>query len=451
MKILLIHPQNDIQRYSNGQFGFFLRYAALTMATLATLVPPELGAEVRVVDEMVEVLDMDQEADLVGLTAITSAAPRAFEIADHFRKRGIPVVIGGVHATLNPEEAAGHADAVVTGYAETTWPQLLRDFQAGALKPRYRVEEDFSPESIQAPNRSFVPRFSYVAPNTLEWSRGCPKRCEFCVSHQFHPAYLYKDMDRTLEEIRSMRAPIVTFLDPNVIGSPTLSKDFFRRLIPLKQRWLGCVTMDIMKDPELLDLLVESGCKGVLIGFESTSQDSLKLANKHFNTAADYLEIVDTLHRRGIAIQGTFVLGFDTDTLESFDQMADFIVESRMDIAQITVYTPFPGTHAYRRLEAEGRILTRDWSLYNGHNVVFQPKNMSPVELQEGVHHVWKKAYSYGSILRRMMAPPYLIKPALTFSNIYLRWFMDRVYRNMRTEHLYQDPLPLQEIPTHPV
>lgn len=442
MKILLIHPQNEIQRYVNGQFGFFLRYAAITMPTLAALVPPEIDAEVRVVDEMVEPLDLTQEADLVALTSITSAAPRTYEIAAAFRKRGIPVVIGGVHATLVPEEVAEHADVVVTGYAETTWPQLLRDFQAGQMKARYDVEDEFSPETIQAPDREHIPRFSYISPNTLEWSRGCPKRCEFCVSHQFHPAYLYKEMDRTLAEIRDMGAPMVTFLDPNVIGNPKYSKEFFRRLGKQGQRWLGCVTMDLMKDPELLDVIVESGCKGVLIGFESTSQESLECANKRFNTAADYLEIVDTLHRRGIAIQGTFVLGFDTDTPESFDAMADFIVESRMDLAQITVYTPFPGTHAYRRLESEGRILTRDWSLYNGHNVVFQPKNMTPAELQDGARHVWQKAYSYSSIARRMMAPPYLIKPALSFSNVYLKWFMDRVYRNMRTEHLHRPPLP---------
>lgn len=427
MRILLIHPQNDFQRVGSGLYGRPLRYAAITMPTLAALVPPELHAEVSVADEMVREVPLDAQVDLVAMTAITSAAPRAYELARHFRGRGIPVVIGGVHATLNPDEAQEHADAVVVGYAEESWPRLLRDFAAGRLQRRYDMPLPFSPGTVVPPDRRLIRRGDYIAPNTVEMSRGCNQKCEYCVSHQFHDQYVKKDIDRTIDEIRRMPGKVITFIDPNVIGDPAHARAFFTEFGKLRRYWLGCVSINLMDNPELFELVVSSGCKGLLVGFESVNQTALDAANKGFSRVADYARIIRKMHRAGVLIQGTFVLGFDTDDVTSFDATADFILDARIDLAQLTAYTPFPGTSAFRRLDAEGRILTRDWRLYDGQHVVFRPHAMSAEELRQGLKHVWKRVYSYRGIARRLWGPPFLLKAPALLSNLFLRHYQYRL------------------------
>jgi radical SAM superfamily enzyme YgiQ (UPF0313 family) len=432
MKILLIHPQNSLQRYSNGLYGKPLRYAAITMPTLAALVPPELAAEVRVVDEMVADIPLDAEADLVALTAITSAAPRAYELARHFRSRGVKVVMGGVHATLNPDEVQPHVDSLVLGYAEESWPRMLRDFAAGELKPRYEMPVPFMPASIVEPHRCHIRRRDYIAPHCVEMSRGCNQRCEYCVSHQFHEQYIMKDVAKTIDEIRSMNGKLVSFIDPNVIGNIAHARAFFTEFAKLNRYWVGCASINLMDNPELLDLFVRSGCKGLLVGFESVNQASLNAANKGFSQVADYKRIIAKLHRHGIMVQGTFVLGFDTDDTSTFENTAQFIIDAKIDLAQMTIYTPFPGTAAFRRLEQEGRILTRDWNLYNGQNVVFKPAQMTPEELHAGLELVWRRVYRYRAIAKRLWGPPYLLKAPIAFSNLYLRHYQYALLRSGR-------------------
>ncbi|MCK5690801.1 cobalamin-dependent protein, partial [Myxococcota bacterium] len=203
MKILLIHTQHEIQRFGTGVYKKHLRYAPITMPTLAALVPPELNAEVLVVDEMVEAIDLSIEADLVGLTAITSASSRAYELADHFKKRGATVVMGGIHATFMSDEALEHVDAVVHGYAEESWPQLLRDFAKGELKKVYEAPDDFDASRIVSPDRSYIKRSKYVANNTVEMSRSCSKKCAFCIAPRFHAGFVTKEIDAVIEDIRS--------------------------------------------------------------------------------------------------------------------------------------------------------------------------------------------------------------------------------------------------------
>lgn len=218
MKILLIHPQNYLQRYETGIYGRGLRYAPLTMPTLKALIPLDLKADVRIVDEMIENLDFNISADLVGITAITGTANRAFEIADRFRSKGATVVLGGVHPTLRTEESLKHADAVVRGYAERSWPVLLRDFAAGRLKKVYEDNQPFDPSLIIAPDRSAIHRRDYLGWCTVEMSRGCSNDCEFCISHRFHPSYICRRIEDVIAEVKSLQSKIVFFLDPNLIG-----------------------------------------------------------------------------------------------------------------------------------------------------------------------------------------------------------------------------------------
>lgn len=431
MKILLIHTQHELQRYETGVYRKYLRYAPLTMATLAALVPEELGAEITVVDEMVEPVDLSLNPDIVGLTAITSVAPRAYELAAHFRAKGARVVLGGVHATLMTEEALQHADVVVRGYAERTWPQLLRDYAAGTLERVYESTDAETAQLIVEPDRSLIKRQHYAAKNTIEMSRGCSKRCSFCVTHLLNPSYITKDVDALIEHVRRLPGKVVTFLDPNVYGQPRYAREFFTKLIPLRKWWVGCVTIDLVKQPEILDLMVASGAKGFLIGFESLRQDALESINKGFSKVDDYMAAIDTIHRRGVAVQGNFILGFDSDDHTSFDEMADFVLRAPIDLPQFTVLTPFPGTRDFARLEAEGRLLHRDWQRYNGHEVVFRPAQMSPEELAAGVQHVWRRTYGYGGILRRMWGPPWLLKPVFLASNLNFRRFMKRAHLGM--------------------
>lgn len=431
IRILLVHPQHAIQRFGTGVYKKHLRYAPITMPTLAALVPPDVRAEVRVIDEMVEELDLNLEADLVGLTSISSASTRAYEIAANFKAKGATVVLGGVHATLMTDEALEHVDTVVRGYAEHTWPQLLRDFRDGKLKRVYDPPEADAAALMVSPDRSYIKRSGYIASNTVEMSRGCNKRCDFCVSHRLHPAYVTKDIGEVIEEIRQMPGKLLTFLDPNLIGNIAHAREFFKELKKLRRYWAGCVSIDVMNHPDLLDLMVDSGAKGFLIGFESLNQATLDSVNKSFSHPDDYEKAIKEIHRRGIMVQGSFVFGFDTDGPDVFEKTVDFVIRARVDLPQYTAYTPFPGTAVYDRMEAEDRILTRDWSKYNGHDVVFQPKQMTVAQLDEGLRYAWDRTYSLSSIFRRLLARPLLLKPVALLSNLNFRRFMKRVHFGM--------------------
>ena len=427
MKILLIHPQNALQRRSTGIYGRSLRYAPLTMPTLKALVPPELHAEVRIVDEMVEDLDFDIPADLVGITAITGTAVRAYELADRFRSRGASVVLGGVHPTLLTQESLGHADAVVRGYAERTWPRLLRDFAAGRLERIYEDSEPFDPALIIPPDRSGIHRRDYLGWCTVEMSRGCANKCDFCISHRFHPSYICRPIGDVISEIKSLGGKILVFLDPNLICNREYAKEFFTELARLRKWWVGCASLDVVDDPELLDLMARSGCRGLLMGFESVRPEALVSSNKTRNIGRRYAEVVEALHAHGILVQACFVFGFDTDDASVFVEAAEYIVHAKFDLPQISIYTPFPGTPVFERLEREGRILTRDWSLYNGQNVVFDPRLMSTAELERGTDLVRKRAYSWSALSRRMLVKPLWVKPLVVMSYLGFRYYQYRI------------------------
>jgi radical SAM superfamily enzyme YgiQ (UPF0313 family) len=404
LRIALLCPRGPLYRHRGGIWKKTMRYAPLTLTTLAYLIPPEIESRITLLDEGVDEIDAAKiEADLVGITAITGTAPRAYEMCRTFQSRGIPVVLGGVHPTLMPEEAMRHADSAVIGYAEESWPQLLRDFVSGRMRRRYDQSPNLKLAGLPFPRRDLYKSGMVNVAETLEATRGCIFQCEFCVvPSAWGTRPLQKPVGDVVADLRQMGARRAIFLDLNMIADLPYARELFQALIPLRLKWAGLVTTTLAWDEELLDLVARSGCKGLLIGFESLSQKALDESKKSFNMRKDYRLVVDRIHDRGIAIMGCFVFGFDSDTKETFDQTIDFVMESRMDLPRYAIAVPFPSTGLFRRLKAQDRILTEDWSLYDGQHVVFEPKNMTPDELLERTNRTWRKTYEYKSIARRI-------------------------------------------------
>ena len=403
MKIVLISPKGPLYRHRGGIFRKSLRYAPLTLTTLAALVPAQLKASIEIYDEGIEDVNPDLRADLVGMTVMTGTAPRAYEWAAYLRSRGIPVVLGGPHVTLVPEEAQQHADAIVTGYAERTWPQLLCDFAAGQMRPRYDQSPDLSLAGLPRPRRDLLRRGSYSTIHTFEATRGCIHRCDFCVVPVAWGTRPYqKPVKEIVQDIRLLGSKRIVFLDLNLIADVHYATSLFEALIPLQITWYGLATLQLAYNAELLSLAARSGCRGLLIGFESVSQENLRSSHKGFNDPERYPAAIEIFHRHGISLMGCFVFGMDDDTPDVFMETARFVIEAQIDLPRFAILTPFPGTPLFDRLKAQDRLLTEDWGLYDGQHVVFEPAHMSAQQLYEGTERAWKYAYSFPSIWRRL-------------------------------------------------
>ena len=407
IRVVLISPKGPLYRHRGGIWKKSLRYQPLTLTTLAALIPADLPIDVRLIDEGIADVPLELEADLIGLTVITGTATRAYALADHFRARGVTVVLGGPHVTLVPADAQPHADAIVVGYAEDTWPQLLRDFAGGALRPRYDQAPGLDLGGRPFPRRELLPAGHFLTSNVFEATRGCVHSCDFCVvPTAWGRKPLQKPVADVIADIRQHGARKLIFVDLNLIAHRAYAVELFRALIPLRVQWYGLATVLLADDPELLDLCAHSGCRGLLMGLESISETNLRRNHKGFNSPAQYGRVVERLHAHGIALQGCFVFGLDEDEPDIFLRTAEFAVATRIDLPRFAVVTPFPNTPLYLRLEAEGRILTRNWELYDAQHVVFQPARMSVRELQTGVEAAWKYAYSWRSIARRLPHSP---------------------------------------------
>jgi len=407
MRIALVSPKGPLYRYRGGIFRRSLRYAPLTLTTLASLVPPELDPEFVLVDEGIDDVNRNLTADVIGMTVITGTAPRAYELAAHFRSRGIPVVLGGPHVTLAPDDAQPHADSIVVGYAEDTWPELLRDLQAGRLRPRYVQAPGLSLAGRPLPRRDLLPQARFLTNNVFEATRGCIHNCDFCtVPAAWGRKPFQKPIEDVVADIRHHRARKLIFVDLNLIADREYAARLFAALTPLRVQWYGLSTVLLADDLPLLKLAARSGCRGLLIGFESIVAGNLRDSSKVFNKPAHFARVVDLLHAHGIAVYGCFVFGMDHDTPDVFLQTARFAVEAGIDLPRFAIVTPFPGTALYQRLDREGRILTRNWELYDGQHVVFQPHGMSVRQLQEGTERAWRYTYSISSIARRLKVSP---------------------------------------------
>lgn len=406
-KIALVSPKGPLYRHRGGIWKKSLRYQPLTLTTLAALVPPELPSELQLFDEGIMDVPMDLDADLVGLTVITGTARRAYELADHFRAQGKTVVLGGPHVTLIPDDAQPHADAVVVGYAEDSWPELLRDFAQGQLKARYDQSPALDLGDRPFARRDLLPQSSYLTSNVFEATRGCIHSCDFCVvPAAWGRKPLHKPVEQVVADIRQHGARKLIFIDLNLIADRRHALKLFAALVPLRVQWYGLATVLLADDLELLEMAARSGCKGLLMGLESISPANLRQSKKGFNTPEKFVQVVEALHQHGIALQGCFVFGLDNDESDVFLKTAEFAVQARIDLPRFAVVTPFPNTALYKRLVAEGRILTKNWELYDGQHVVFQPAKMTVEELQTGTEAAWKHAYSFSSIARRIKHSP---------------------------------------------
>jgi radical SAM superfamily enzyme YgiQ (UPF0313 family) len=349
----------------------------------------------------VEAVDLDSDVDLVGVSFMTFNAPRAYEIARGFRERGKTVIFGGYHPTLLPEEAAEHCDAVCVGPAEPNLPGMIEDWRSGRLQRFYRNPQ-LALGSVPV-DFGLIRGRQYMASTLVQATRGCPNRCEFCsVSAFSNHALLHKPVESVVEEIRRGGSRRVLFIDDSLSGDLDYLRALLRALAPLRVRWYSQIGFNVTEDAALLDLMQASGCRGVFIGLESLSQASLAETRKAFNRAADYRDGIRRLHQRGIGVIGAFVLGYDHDGRDVFDRTLRFLAEAEVDALQLTVLTPFPGTPLYRRLDAEGRLVDRDWEHYDLGHVVFAPRNMEAAELRAGHDRILARFYSWPLILRRL-------------------------------------------------
>jgi radical SAM superfamily enzyme YgiQ (UPF0313 family) len=402
MKIALIAPAGAMHRH-NGMFARALHYAPLTLTTLAGLVPPEYEAEIEIYDETVEPIPTDLDADIVGITSITGTSVRCYAWADYYRSRGATVVLGGPHPTLLPEEAALHAHAVVVGHAEQSWPQLLRDWRRGTMRPIYREGPDFTLAGRPDPRRDLIKRHLYVTGNSVEATRGCTHRCTFCVVPATNGnRVLMRPPKEVAAEVERLPGKEVIFVDPNLIANPAYALELFAELGPLNRWWFGLVTSVIDHRDDLLEAMARSGCRGVLIGLESVTTDGLGAINKRFNVVENYPRLVKKLHDHGIGLNGTFVFGTDGDDPGVFERTVEMVQRLRIDLPRYAIVTPFPGTPFYRSLEAEGRIRERDWSLYDVEHCVFEPRQMTKETLESGLAWAWEQTYAPLAIARRI-------------------------------------------------
>ncbi len=394
MHILLVSPSRDPgKRVTNG-----FKFTQLTLHVLASLVPPDV--EVSAVDEELADIDFSKSYDLVGISCMTATANRAYELCDLFRAKGTTVVLGGIHPTVLPQEAITHADAVVIGEAEGSWPALIEDFRRGRLQKSYHSE---FPDLSRAP----LPRRDLGIDRTvfnavgLETTRGCPYNCEFCsVTNFYGPQIRHRSIANVVEDVRRSGSKLFLITDDNVAGHPAYSRELFRALEPLGVTWVGQSSIKLAQDRELLELCRKSGCAVLFFGLESVSTDGLQSLRKAYHSVEETEEAIRIIQDHGIAFHPSIVLGLDTDTRAIFDDTLEFLYRNRIPSVTVNVMTPYPGTRTHKRLEEEGRLLTKDWYYYDHKCVVFRPKNMSPEELQEGYRNVVKGFYSLSGIAR---------------------------------------------------
>jgi len=399
----------------------------LGLAMVAALTPPEV--EVSLTDENVTVVDFQKETDLVGITALTITAQRAYKIADTFRARGVKVILGGIHPSTLPEEASQHADAVVIGEAEGIWPNLLEDFRTNKLQRVYRQRERPSLLKLPIPRRDLFAKGVYYVTNIISTTRGCPYSCSFCsVTSFLGHTYRCRPVEEVLKEIETLnQRKLVVFVDDNIVGNPKFAKKLFRALVPYKIKWLAQASVTIARDDELLKLAAASGCQALLIGFETLSPANLVAVGKRVNVVDEYPTVIRKIHSHGIAIHGFFILGLDEDNEDVFDRTVRFAQKMRLESAQFAWPVPYPGTALYESLDKAGRIVTKDWSQYES-NLVFKPKLMSREVLQKGRDWIWCEFYSLPSIWRRVgLARRNLV--SIWAVNLHYRAFWRRKFR----------------------
>lgn len=405
MKVTLIEPAM-IKTKDYGEKPAWV-LPPLTLATLAGLTPPEV--EVEAVDDRIETIDYDAPRDLVGISVKTFTARRAYQIAAEFRKRGVPVVLGGHHPTLLPDEAREHGDAVVLGEAEGLWAEVLHDAARHQLKPVYQNPVTLPFANIRV-NHAVLAGKKYLPIAMLETTRGCPFACNFCsVTTFFGRGFRHRPPEEVVAEIAQAKQAAYFFVDDNIVADREAAKALFRALIPLKIRWLSQASLTMTKDRELMRLMRESGCAGVLVGMESITKGNLKQINKSWNTVGiGYDEALKIARDHGIAIVGSFILGMDEDSPETLAELLEFTIRQRFFAVLFNLLTPYPGTELYESFLQEGRLSKPRWWLDEAYTYgmpVFEPRGISAAELARTRMAMYREFYGLASIARRLWDP----------------------------------------------
>jgi radical SAM superfamily enzyme YgiQ (UPF0313 family) len=401
MKLLLVSP---FQRFGRKRLRA-ITIPQLSLHILASLTPNDV--DITVVDEDIREIDFSSDFDLVGISCMTATANRSYKLSDMLRQRGSKVVLGGIHPTILPHEAIQHADAVVIGEAEGCWANVVNDFKKGKLQKFYHVPEpDLS--KVPFPRRDFHIDNALFSCVGLVTTRGCPYACEFCSVTDFYGRKIrHRPVSMVVEDIKQSGSKTFLILDDNVTGHPEYSKELFEALIPLGIQWVGQSSMSLAKDKDMLKLCRLSGCGALFFGLESVSLSSLRGMKKTLKSIEETEEAIKIIQDNGIAFHPSIILGFDTDTEAIFDDTLEFLARTKLPTMTLNVLTPYPGTRIYQRFKDQGRIISHDWSHYDHHTVVFQPKNMTPQELAAGHHYVQSEFYSFSSILRHI---PFLFR-----------------------------------------
>jgi len=373
----------------------------LALYILEGLTPKE--HEVKIVEEEVIPVNLEEPCDLVGISCMTANAPRAYEIANEFRKRNKTVIMGGVHPTILPEEALEHADSVVVGEAEGVWEDLLLDYAAGKLNKRYHNPH---PDLTRYVNKDFKKiikkRLFSIVP--IMTTRGCPYNCDFCcVTDLFGKTIRHIPIENVVKDIVNSGSKNFMFLDDNIIGHPKYAKELFRTLIPLNIKWVGQASISFLQETELLQLAADSGCKILFIGLESVDETQQKTLKKSMKNNEELKLTIKKIKKMGILIHASMIFGFDSDTKKVFRETVKFLIKAKISTVSFNILTPYPGTKTYEDLKRAGRLLTDNWKYYDHNTVVFKPKNMTPLELQIGKILARTRFYRKFSFLQRLM------------------------------------------------
>lgn len=399
-KILFINPAYRTNLLDNVRV---LALPPLNLMMLAAYTPDDY--EMEIIDEVFDDLDYDAAVDLVAITCMTPLAPRAYAISSEFRKRGVKVVLGGIHVSMVPDEALRYADSIVVGEGEEVWPVLLKDFDQGCLKEKYQVDVRPALADLRAPRRDLLKSKYFV--QTMQTSRGCPHNCKFCSVTRFNGGqYRMRDIDLVVDELNAIPDKRLFIIDDNIIGSgkrcTERALELFARIKECKKEWGGQTCLNIVENPQLLKAAADSGAKAFLIGFESIRSEVLTDLKKKMNLRPNTRNFKDSIKKiqdQGIAIVGGFIFGSDQDDLDTFRTTLDFIFESGIDAVQLSIQTPLPGTLLYQELEKEGRLtLTdypNDWESYNIFEPVFEPEKMSRNELYTHLISAYEEVASF--------------------------------------------------------
>lgn len=418
---LLINP--FYPKDPHASFGKHVLTPSLTLTSIAGSTPPEWTVQYWDENLLHGPPPVSPFPQVVGISVHLTFAERAYELAHWYRQRGAKVVFGGLHVLSCPDETAQHADAIVVGEGVQAWPELLSDVQRGRLQSVYRGSYRRPYREDPPPRRELLPRDSFLTTTSLIATRGCHNRCGFCylATDGLHMPYLVRDVEQIADEFMADDQPYAVFVDNNLGSKPAYLRQLCRALQPLEKIWSAAVTIDVTDDPSLVREMALAGCTGVFVGFESLENDNIEHAGKKSPRTEDYARRVRILHDHGIQVNGSFVLGFDHDGPDVFARTVDWVEANRLECATFHILTPYPATPLFRQMESEGRLLHKNWNLYDTAHVVFRPRRMSVAQLAEGYAWCYQRLFSHRSIWRRRPNDTSAVLPYLAMSYLYKR------------------------------